>query len=95
MSATAITTVQVQGISVETLLGKFDELKSQIQELQQQPQADRLITRDETAKLLSVSLVTLHNWVKANILIAYRVGNKVRFKENEVLASLQQINSKR
>jgi excisionase family DNA binding protein len=95
MSATAITTVQVQGISVETLLGKFDELKSQIKELQQQPQADRLITRDETAKLLGVSLVTLHNWVKANILIAYRVGNKVRFKENEVLASLQQINSKR
>jgi excisionase family DNA binding protein len=95
MSATAITTVQVQGISAETLLGKFDELKSQIKELQQQPQADRLITRDETAKLLGVSLVTLHNWVKSNILIAYRVGNKVRFKENEVLASLQQINSKR
>lgn len=95
MSATAITTVQVQGISAETLLGKFDELKSQIKELQQQPQADRLITRDETAKLLGVSLVTLHNWTKANILTAYRVGNKVRFKENEVLSSLQQINSKR
>lgn len=95
MSATAITTVQVQGISVETLLGKFDELKSQIKELQQQPQADRLLTRDETAKLLGVSLVTLHNWVKSNILIAYRMGNKVRFKENEVLSSLQQINSKR
>ena len=95
MSATAITTVQVQGISAETLLGKFDELKSQIKELQQQPQADRLLTRDETAKLLGVSLVTLHNWTKANILTAYRVGNKVRFKENEVLSSLQQINSKR
>ena len=95
MSATAITTVQVQGISAETLLGKFDELKSQIKELQQQPQADRLLTRDETAKLLGVSLVTLHNWVKSNILIAYRMGNKVRFKENEVLSSLQQINSKR
>jgi excisionase family DNA binding protein len=95
MSATAITTVQVQGISAETLLGKFDELQSQIKELQQQPQHDRLITRDETAKLLGVSVVTIHNWVKSNILIAYRVGNKVRFKENEVLASLKQINSKR
>lgn len=95
MSATTITTVQVQGISAETLLAKFDNLESQIKELQKQPQADRLITRDETAKLLGVSLVTLHNWIKSNILIAYRVGNKVRFKENEVLASLQQINSKR
>ncbi|MBB1192599.1 DNA-binding protein [Flavobacterium sp. SOK18b] len=97
MSATAITTVQVQGISAETLLQRFDNLESQIKLLQQQPNpsTDRLITRDETAKLLGVSLVTLHNWVKSNILIAYRVGNKVRFKENEVLASLQQINSKR
>lgn len=97
MSATAITTVQVQGISAETLLQRFDNLESQIKSLQQQPNpsTDRLITRDETAKLLGVSLVTLHNWVKSNILIAYRVGNKVRFKENEVLSSLQQINSKR
>lgn len=95
MQKNDFTTVQVQGISAETLLQRFDNLESQIKELQQQPQADRLITRDETAKLLGVSLVTLHNWVKANILIAYRVGNKVRFKKNEVLASLQQINSKR
>jgi excisionase family DNA binding protein len=97
MSATDFTTVQVQGISAETLLQRFDYLDSQIKLLQQQPptSTDRLITRDETAKLLGVSLVTLHNWVKSNILIAYRMGNKVRFKENEVLASLQQINSKR
>ena len=97
MSANTITTVQLQGISAETLLQRFDSLESQIKLLQQQPNpsTDRLITREETAKLLGVSLVTLHNWVKSNILIAYRVGNKVRFKENEVLASLQQINSKR
>lgn len=91
------TTIQVQGISAETLLQKFDNLESQIKELKQQPHptAQRLITRDETAKLLGVSIVTIHNWVKSNVLIAYRVGNKVRFKENEVFASLQQINSKR
>ena len=91
------TTIQVQGISAETLLQKFDNLESQIKELKQQPQptTERLITRDETAKLLGVSIVTIHNWVKSNVLIAYRVGNKVRFKENEVFGSLQQINSKR
>jgi excisionase family DNA binding protein len=91
------TTIQVQGISAETLLQKFDNLESQIKELKQQPQptTERLITRDETAKLLGVSIVTIHNWVKSNVLIAYRVGNKVRFKENEVFASLQQIKSKR
>ncbi len=89
--------ILIQGISAETLLQKFDNLESQIKELKQQPQptTERLITRDETAKLLGVSIVTIHNWVKSNVLIAYRVGNKVRFKENEVFASLQQINSKR
>lgn len=91
-----IKTIQVQGISAETLLQKFDSLESQIKLLQQsQTSADRLITREETAKLLGVSLVTLHSWVKSNILTAYRIGNKVRFKENEVLASLRQINPKR
>lgn len=97
MQDTNFTTVQIQGLTAELLLQRFDTLESQIKELKQQPQpiTDKLITRDETAKLLGVSLVTLHNWVKSNILTAYRVGNKVRFKENEVLASLQQINLKR
>lgn len=96
MQKNDFTTVQVHGLSAETLLQKFDNLESQIKELKQQPQpTERLITRDETAKLLGVSIVTVHNWVKSNVLIAYRVGNKVRFKENEVFASLQQINYKR
>jgi excisionase family DNA binding protein len=97
MERNEITTFQVQGISAETLLKKFDNLESQIKLLQQQPHppTNRLITRDETAKLLGVSLVTLHNWVKSNVLIAYRVGNKVRFKENEVFNALQQINHKK
>lgn len=97
MESKNIITTQIQGISAETLLKEFEDLRSQLKTLQSQPTipVERLITRDETAKLLGVSLVTLHNWVKSNILIAYRVGNKVRFKENEVLASLQQINSKR
>lgn len=97
MQDTNFTTVQIQGLTAELLLQRFDTIESQIKELKQQPQPnpDRLITRTETAKILGVSLVTLHNWVKSNILTAYRVGNKVRFKENEVLASLQQINLKR
>jgi excisionase family DNA binding protein len=96
MERNDLTTITVQGISAETLLKKFDNLESQIKLIQQQPNpsTDRLITRDETAKLLGVSLVTLHNWVKSNVLIAYRVGNKVRFKEKEVFNALQQINTK-
>ncbi|AMA50439.1 hypothetical protein AWN65_13710 [Flavobacterium covae] len=96
MQMNDFTTLQVQGISAEILLQKFDSLESQIKELKQQsqPTSERLITRDETAKILGVSIVTIHNWVKSNVLKAYRVGNKIRFKESEVFNALQSINCK-
>lgn len=86
--------VQIQGLDAETLLKKFDSLEKQLTELKssnQPHQTDKLITREETAKFLGVSLVTIHNWTKAGILTAYRIGNKVRFKEVEVLEALQSI----
>lgn len=97
MESKNIITTQIQGISAETLLKEFEDLRSQLKTLQSQPTipVERLITRDETAKLLGVSLVTLHSWIKSGILVAYRIGNKVRFKESEVYDSLQKISSKR
>ncbi|MGJ1191816.1 helix-turn-helix domain-containing protein [Sphingobacterium siyangense] len=92
-----LTAIQIQGINAEQLLQRFDNLENQIKALQAQPQpqSEKLITRDDTAKLLGVSIVTVHNWVKSGILTAYRVGNKVRFKESEVFNSLQAINQKK
>lgn len=91
-----ITAIQVQGITAETLLKRFDSLESQIKTLQQQPptSTDKLITRFDVSALLGVSLVTVHNWTKSGILTSYRLGNKVRFKETEVFSALQQINHK-
>ena len=53
---------------------------------------DKLLTRQETADLLSVSLVTLWDWDKKGLIPSYRIGNKVRYKKSEVLAALQQKN---
>lgn len=95
MSANTITAIQIQGISAETLLGQIKEV---VKELLPQPQVqtttERLMTRHEVTKFLGVSLVTLHSWTKANILTAYRIGNKIRYKESEVLKALQQMNNK-
>jgi len=44
------------------------------------------------AKRLQISLPTLHAWTKNNILKSYRIGNKVRYKKDEVLKGLQSIN---
>lgn len=97
MTNTNISAIQIQGINAEQLLQRFDNLESQIKALQAvpQPQTEKLLTRFEVSSLLGVSLVTVHNWKKSGILTAYRVGNKVRFKESEVFASLQAINQKK
>lgn len=58
----------------------------------QNPDNEILLTREETAKMLSVSLVTLWTWTKSDIIPAYRIGNKVRYKKAEVLTALQQMN---
>jgi len=51
-----------------------------------------LLSREETSKLLSVSLVTLWDWTRKDIIPAYRIGNKVRYKKSEVLSALKQMN---
>lgn len=53
---------------------------------------DRLLTRQETANLLSISLVSLWDWTRKDLIPAYRIGNKVRYKKSEVLAALQKMN---
>jgi len=51
-----------------------------------------LLTREQTAKMLSVSLVTLWKYTKDDIIPAYRIGTKVRYKKSEVLLALKQMN---
>jgi excisionase family DNA binding protein len=46
--------------------------------------AEDLLTRNETAKILGVSLVTLHMWVKENKIPAYKINTRVRFKREDV-----------
>ncbi|MFV0565756.1 MAG: helix-turn-helix domain-containing protein [Flavobacteriaceae bacterium] len=96
MESKDFTAVQVQHITAEALLQKFSDLEQKINNLNKKhPFTEKLLTRFEVSELLGISLVTIHNWVKANILIAYRIGNKVRFKEAEVLNALQSINAKK
>ena len=57
-----------------------------------QPDNEQLLTREETAKMLSVSLVTLWDWTRKDLIPAYRIGNKVRYKKSEVSEALQKMN---
>ncbi len=92
MNTKDVTAVQIQGITAKDLI---QQIKNEVQNLLPKPQpkanTENLLTRKETAKLLGVSLVTLHNWTKNGIVKAYRIGNQVRYKESEILQSLNQI----
>jgi excisionase family DNA binding protein len=76
----------------EIIEGVLHALKNYSNVLQSNENDDSLLTRAETAKLLSVSLVTLWDWTRKNIIPAYRIGNKIRYKKGEVLKSLNQKN---
>ena len=96
MSASTMTAIQIQGITAETLVGQIKEVVKQlIPTPQPQTSTDRLLTRKEVCQLLQISLVTCHNWTKQGILNPYRIGNKLRFKESEVLNALQSVNTKK
>ena len=51
-----------------------------------------LLTRKETAELFAVSLVTIHEWCKTDILKPYKVGNRTYFKRTEVMEVVSRSN---
>ena len=50
-----------------------------------------LLSRKDTAKLLCISLPTLHDWTKTGIVKAHRIGNRILYKLEEVNQALNQI----
>lgn len=52
---------------------------------------DEFLTRDETSKFLNLSLPTITKYVKQGIIPAYRIGNRILFKRNELLDSLKDV----
>lgn len=89
---------QVFGITPEefkdSILSDFrEEIKTLSQNFQPILPTEYL-TRQETAEILKVSLVTLSDWNKKQILIPYRLGNLIRYKRSEIESALIKINSK-
>tara|TARA_B100000378_G_C17899332_1_gene362090 strand:+ start:32 stop:322 length:291 start_codon:yes stop_codon:yes gene_type:complete len=69
-----------------------DVFEKKIQDFKpKEKKALTLLTRKETAKLLCISLPTLHDWTKTGIIKAHRIGNRVLYKLEEVNDSLSEI----
>ena len=90
---------QVFGVSPEEfkesiLIDVRAEIKSLAQNFQPTTPPEYL-TRQETADILKVSLVTLSDWNKKKILNPYRLGNLIRYKRAEIEQALICINPKK
>lgn len=78
----------------ELILEIVDGVKAKLQIIEKNFQPKKptnWLTKKEVANILSISTVTVDDWCKKNILIAYRIGNRIRFKRNEVEQALTKI----
>ncbi len=93
----SIKITQIQGLDVSELLTQFQNVHIEllaIKENTQNTQKDKLLTRQQTADTLQISLVTLWTWTKKGVISANRIGNKIRYKESDIMNALQSINIK-
>lgn len=85
---------QVEGISANQIFEAFKSIENKIEALKNQPTpapAPGYLNRQEAAKLLSVSPVTIWDWTNKGFLKAYRLGNKVFYKAAEIDAAMIEI----
>lgn len=92
------TILEVESISGNDLLKAVsDMLDTKLQSLKTAtppPPETTYITRQDVASMFKITLPTVHAWINAGILKAYKIGNKTRFLLSEVKAAATQTRGK-
>lgn len=88
---------EVFGVSPEDLKNIIlddlkDELARLINSFKPEKKEDEYLTRKEVSKILKVSLTTISDWSKNNIIKPRRIGNLIRFKRSDIDKALIEIN---
>jgi len=76
----------------------FKETLNELQtkpRLQNQPDAEDLLTRKEACKLLQIDSSTLWNWTNKGRVTAYGIANRRYYKRSELMKSLKPLNTQR
>ena len=87
-------TIQVTEVTFEELADKVADklllkIENYLKELSK-PKNEELLTRQEVANYLRISLVTIHSWSKHGIISPIRIGNRILFKKQDILDILEQ-----
>lgn len=89
MDRTVLTT-----ISIEELRGIIEDVVDKVL-TKKMPKKDdfreTFLTREETAKILNVTPMTLYNWHNKGILVSNKIGRKVLYRESDVKRALSNI----
>ena len=57
--------------------------------------AKEWLSTREVSDLLKISTVTCHEWSKRGILKKHRIGSRVRYRKDEVLNALKEVEARR
>jgi len=66
-------------------------VRNELKAFSMHPKQNNILTRQETAELLSISLPTLHDYTKRGLIKAHRLGSKVRYKRADIEVALKLI----
>lgn len=53
------------------------------------------LSTKETESLLKISNVTRWNWTNSGVLTSYKIGNRLRYRKDEVIQSLLKLENKK
>jgi excisionase family DNA binding protein len=82
---TPLSIEQLQNFINDAVKTGFEQTKTQ------EPERTNLLTRKQVCSLLNITLPTLWEWQRNGTITAYKVGTRLRFKENEVMSTLQRV----
>jgi excisionase family DNA binding protein len=83
--------IQVNGIDLNNLLERVEKLENSTTNPAISVEiTEILLSRNEVAEILKISLPTLHDWTKKGLIKSYRIGNRIRFKKEDVFNALQE-----
>jgi len=90
MSQYFLSPVPIEDIK-EMIEGAVQRTMNQMLNKETQTQSEDLVTRQQAAKLLGISLPTLHHYSKHGIIPAYRIGSRVRYRRGELMDCLKKV----
>jgi excisionase family DNA binding protein len=84
-------TLQVKGNDLLNFAGELvSKTAAEVEaRIKAENKPDELLTRQQVAKSLNVTLSTLWHWEKKHILVPVKIGRKVRYRRSDVEKALQ------